>query len=480
MTDPKARLVTLYHKAYHQASNAVNVRPLGFDGASYGPISIDESGNLQVDIVSGGGGGTEFTEGLDNVAGGLGTLILGKTPSATGSPNVARALDLTLNLGSVDNNTTGPVVFGVDYTAGGAPTVSYPIRVESAPVAARGQVFVNLRDSSGSEVTALSQQYAEGVDIQTSVVPTGTVAMLRASDTLLAIPQRASPDGDTIVHQHTQAGFVIADGASNTQRLTIAEDDVTAFPTLVFPYGYQSSSDDWDRLRHTYADYDTGAGSDEVPTMGVALPASGGHVIGGTATNPFNITPASGHGLATATKQDDQETTLNAIQTAVEIMDDWDETDRAKVNPIVGQAGVAGGSGTVGSTTQRVIIATDADTEVIPSADQVYYNGTLYTKKQATSNGAATGTAIVSAVASKKLVLLGLCCNNEGEDLVVFTIVESDGGDMTHDIAVAAGGGGGYMPFLHEHGTANDAMDLEIVSGTAADLNLTVFYIEVD
>jgi hypothetical protein len=40
-------------------------------------------------------------------------------------------------------------------------------------------------------------------------------------------------------------------------------------------------------------------------------------------------------------------------------MDDWDESDRAKVNPIVGQAGVAGGSGALGATTQRVVLATD-------------------------------------------------------------------------------------------------------------------------
>lgn len=45
--------------------------------------------------------------------------------------------------------------------------------------------------------------------------------------------------------------------------------------------------------------------------------------------------------------------------TALQIIDDWDESDRAKVNLIVGQAGVAGGSGTVGATTQRVVLATD-------------------------------------------------------------------------------------------------------------------------
>lgn len=49
-----------------------------------------------------------------------------------------------------------------------------------------------------------------------------------------------------------------------------------------------------------------------------------------------------------------------AIETAVQIIDDWDESDRAKVNLIVGQAGIAAGAGGAGVTTQRTITATDS------------------------------------------------------------------------------------------------------------------------
>jgi hypothetical protein len=41
------------------------------------------------------------------------------------------------------------------------------------------------------------------------------------------------------------------------------------------------------------------------------------------------------------------------------VLDDWDEADRAKVNPIVGQPGVAAGAGAVGATTQRVTLASN-------------------------------------------------------------------------------------------------------------------------
>jgi hypothetical protein len=71
----------------------------------------------------------------------------------------------------------------------------------------------------------------------------------------------------------------------------------------------------------------------------------------------WNVTNISGTvslptGAATEAKQDTQ-------ITALQIMDDWDESDRAKVNPIAGQAGVQGGSGTTNALTQRVVLATD-------------------------------------------------------------------------------------------------------------------------
>ena len=47
------------------------------------------------------------------------------------------------------------------------------------------------------------------------------------------------------------------------------------------------------------------------------------------------------------------------IKASVQIMDDWDESDRAKVNVIAGQAGIAGGTGTDGATVVRVTLATD-------------------------------------------------------------------------------------------------------------------------
>jgi len=47
------------------------------------------------------------------------------------------------------------------------------------------------------------------------------------------------------------------------------------------------------------------------------------------------------------------------VTTSVQIMDDWDESDRAKVNLIAAQAGITGGNGAVAANTPRVTHASD-------------------------------------------------------------------------------------------------------------------------
>ena len=71
-------------------------------------------------------------------------------------------------------------------------------------------------------------------------------------------------------------------------------------------------------------------------------------------------------GASTLAEQQSQTTHLATIagdttdiETAVEIMDDWDESDRAKVNIVVGQAGVTAGAGSVAANTPRVTLAAD-------------------------------------------------------------------------------------------------------------------------
>jgi hypothetical protein len=74
--------------------------------------------------------------------------------------------------------------------------------------------------------------------------------------------------------------------------------------------------------------------------------------VAGTEVQVDVLTSALPTGAAT-------EASLAAAAASLSVLDDWDESDRAKVNIIAGQAGVAAGAGAVGATVQRVTLASD-------------------------------------------------------------------------------------------------------------------------
>lgn len=111
-------------------------------------------------------------------------------------------------------------------------------------------------------------------------------------------------------------------------------------------------------------------------------------------------------GVATAANQATEIASLS-------VLDDWDETDRAKVNPIAGQAGVQGASGVVTALTQRVVLATDvalpAGTNNIGDVDvltQATAFGKTITYVNVNQTGAGT-TVLAAADATKKHKIMG-------------------------------------------------------------------------
>lgn len=74
---------------------------------------------------------------------------------------------------------------------------------------------------------------------------------------------------------------------------------------------------------------------------------------------------AGGSGTSTTVEQSDAsklkvtEASAAAALTALQAMDDWDESDRAKVNLIASQAGIDGGAGAVTAKTPRFTHASD-------------------------------------------------------------------------------------------------------------------------
>ena len=114
----------------------------------------------------------------------------------------------------------------------------------------------------------------------------------------------------------------------------------------------------------------SGAGYNITQFAGAAVPIGAGVeatalrvtvATDSTGTLTVDTTGTSGLEVVQATAADLNctEASAVAIKTAVEIIDDWDESDRAKVNPIVGQAGIAAGAGAVGVTVARTTLASD-------------------------------------------------------------------------------------------------------------------------
>lgn len=113
-------------------------------------------------------------------------------------------------------------------------------------------------------------------------------------------------------------------------------------------------------------------------------------------------------------------TNLALIAAAASVLDDWDESDRAKVNPIVGQAGVAAGAGAVAATVQRMTLASDdpavavlgatTGAAVITDADgtiQRYLRGIVKLLITSGTIVLGAGTSLIGKVKTKFIVATG-------------------------------------------------------------------------
>lgn len=127
------------------------------------------------------------------------------------------------------------------------------------------------------------------------------------------------------------------------------------------------------------ADYDTGAGTQTTTMWGIALPASGGPVAGGTATNPIQVSLANTAANSTAVKVDGSAVTQPVSVSGTVA---FNQTQ-------VGGNSVSTGNGTAGAGVQRVTVASDNTAfQTIPVATADTTNGlsTCYLSSAASTN----------------------------------------------------------------------------------------------
>ncbi len=186
------------------------------------------------------------------------------------------------------------------------------------------------------------------------------------------------------------------------------------------------------------------------------------------------VSSALPSGAATEAKQDTGIGHLANIVTAVQVMDDWDSNDRAKVSPIAGQDGVEGGSGTVSALTQRVVLATDValptgsntigavNVNQLTVVDQIDTTPLL-----AGSSINGSGGAFVAAVATLAATVKAIqCLDTTGKFIGIY--VGAPASEVLQAI-IPPGADGAILPLSIASGARVSLRSMETAGGTASD-----------
>jgi hypothetical protein len=151
-------------------------------------------------------------------------------------------------------------------------------------------------------------------------------------------------------------------------------------------------------------------------------------------SNQFDGGAAGAGGDASAANQELIIDELEEANVSLAIMDDWDETDRAKVNIVVGQAGISAGAGTIEANTPRVTIA--SNDPLLTSIDNIDSN-------TADAAGLLSDISSNIATASEQVTQTTSMQNTEASVGIMddWDNAASDGasvsGDVPHDTADA-------------------------------------------
>lgn len=425
----------------------------GDDGTDRTNVLVDTDGHLQVDVLTGGGAGTEYTEDAAAAANPVGgAMIVVREDARAGSLTSTDGDNVALR----GNNNGELYTLDTDAVALLTTIDSDTNTIQSDTTAIK--TAVELLDN------AVYVDDADWTDSTSSHVLVG--GLYQSS------PQSIT-DGDVGPLQVNANGQLIVDLGGNND-VTITSGTVTTVTTVTTCSTVTNLSQ---------------LGGQAV-TMGEGVLTAGCQRVT-LATDDDGVAH-----LATIAGD------TTAIQTAVEIIDDWDESDRAKVNIIAGQAGIAGGTGADGATVPRVTLATDvglpAGTNTIggtishSQTDSAYDGTTSCTVKRFKVLATADDTEIIPApTGTKKLRVRGfnvLCISTTGTTIYFET-------ETTHSafhgtsanpipVGVDADGnnhGGFFLPFTpdgDETADADEALHIRMPGG-AQPIQVSGSYIEV-
>lgn len=286
---------------------------------------VDADGNQITSLGGGGSSGTEYTEG-DVETEIVGTAIMWEDDSdVMRAVSAAKPLPVGV-IGSIVVEASSLDIRPLDFATDSVDVSGSSIEVSNFP---------STQEVTGTiELGATSLAALENISV--TVTSIGEVEIRNESGNPVPI------SGDVVV----VSSALPSDAATQTT-LEALNNKVTAVDTGAVVVTTLPSLP---------------SGTNNIGDVDVlSLPAITGTVAVSNfpATQPVSGTVTANAGTNLNTSALSLETTQNSLKTALEIMDDWDESDRAKVNIVVGQAGVTAGAGSVAANTPRITHASD-------------------------------------------------------------------------------------------------------------------------
>lgn len=165
--------------------------------------------------------------------------------------------------------------------------ISTGVNVTNLPTAANTSALaIRCVNTAGNAFEACggsssSTQYADGA---TQATPTGNVMLWLDTSNVLRAPSATKPLPVNIITSSVGSTSTDDDGD-----LPSGTTGMTEVINRMYSFNSDSATSRYTRFSHQPLDFDSGAGTENLSVIGIALPASGGPVIGGTSTNPFNV-----------------------------------------------------------------------------------------------------------------------------------------------------------------------------------------------
>lgn len=242
---------------------------------------------------------------------------------------------------------------------------------EPLPIVGATEAIVTaVVDGDGNQITSFGGGTQYQVGDAAGATDTGTLGLLVRDDALATLPD---PDGDYTQGRTNSRGaqWVIHDGAiSAAQSGTWNITNVSGTISLPTGASTEAAQTTGNASLATIAGAVSGTEMQvDVLTMPMVTVqatnldirdlTSASDSVAAVQSGAWTVTANAGTNLNTSALALESGGNLAAIAASVSVLDDWDESDRAKVNLIVGQAGITAGAGSVAANTPRVTHASD-------------------------------------------------------------------------------------------------------------------------